>query len=104
MHGIPDILGNFAWDSRHPRKFCVQDATFPDLEGGSAFPGGVPFFLGKMVPLFFLGCQIACDTGSKLISGSSYLTWEGAAESNSWRRVEREGQFKMKWAESSGAV
>ena len=28
---------------------------------------------------------------------------KGAAESNSWRRVEREGQFKMKWAGSSGA-
>ena len=40
----------------------------------------------------------------KLISGSSDLTWGGAFESNSWRRVEREGQRKMKWAGSSGAV
>ena len=30
--------------------------------------------------------------------------WEGAAKSNSWRRVERLGQNKMKWAGSSGAV
>ena len=30
--------------------------------------------------------------------------WEGASESNSWRQVEREGQCKMKWAGSSGAV
>ena len=41
---------------------------------------------------------------SKLISGSSGLTWEGAAKSNSWWRVERMGQYKMKWAGSSGAV
>ena len=45
---------------------------------------------------------LACET--RLISGSSDLTWEGASESNSWRRVESEGQRKMKWAESSGAV
>ena len=37
-------------------------------------------------------------------TGSSDLMWEGASESNSWRRVEREEQCKMKWAESSGAV
>ena len=37
-------------------------------------------------------------SGSKLISGSSGLTWEGAAKSNSWRWVERMGQYKMKWA------
>ena len=43
-------------------------------------------------------------SGSRLISGSSDLTWEGASESNSWRRVEREGQRKMKWAKISGAV
>ena len=43
-------------------------------------------------------------SGSRLISGSSDLTWEGASESNSWRRVEREGHCKIKWAESSGAV
>ena len=36
-------------------------------------------------------------SGSRLISGSSDLTWEGASESNSRRRVEREGQRKMKW-------
>ena len=40
----------------------------------------------------------------KLMSGSSGLTWEGAAKSNSWWRVERVGQYKMKWAGSSGAV
>ena len=31
-------------------------------------------------------------SGSRLISGSSNLTWEGASESNSWRQVEREGE------------
>ena len=32
-------------------------------------------------------------SGSKLISKSSGLTWEGAAKSNSWRQVERVGHY-----------
>ena len=44
------------------------------------------------------------DKVVRVISGSSDLTWVGASESNSRRRVEREGQRKMKWAGSSGAV
>ena len=45
----------------------MQDA---ELEEGSSskFPGGILFCLGKIVRgmLYFLGCQIACDTGSFL--------------------------------------
>ena len=44
------------------------------------------------------------QSGSRLISGSGDLTWEGTSKSNSWRQVKREGQRKMKWAESSGSV
>ena len=43
-------------------------------------------------------------SGSRLISRSSDLMWEGASVSSSWQQVEREGQCKMKWAESSGVV
>ena len=43
-------------------------------------------------------------SGSCTISGSNGLTWAGASESNSRRRAERDGQRKMKWAESSGSV
>ena len=49
MHGVMNILGNFAWGTEYPRKFSIQDAVFPDLEGGSKFSGGIPFFLGKIV-------------------------------------------------------
>ena len=49
LHGVPNILGNIAWGAEYPRKFSIQDAVFLDLEGGSKFPGGVPFFLGKIV-------------------------------------------------------
>ena len=54
-HGVPEILGIFAWGTEYPRKFSIQDAVFPDLEGGSKFPGGIPFFLGKIVR----GCRIS---------------------------------------------
>ena len=52
--GVPNILGNFTWGTKkfcieYPRKFSIQDAVFPDLEGGSKFPRVVPFFLGKVV-------------------------------------------------------
>ena len=49
LDGVPNILGNFAWGTKYPRKFSVQDAVFPGLEGGSKFSGGIPFFLGKIV-------------------------------------------------------
>ena len=49
LHGVPNILGNFAWGTKYPRKFSVQDAVFPGLEGGSKFSGGIPFSLGKIV-------------------------------------------------------
>ena len=57
LHGVPDILGNFACMEfyRYPRKFSVQDAIFPELEEGSKFPGGIPFYLGKIVQ----GCHIS---------------------------------------------
>ena len=45
LHGVPNILGNFAWGTKYPRKFSVQDAVFPGLEGGSKFSGGIPFSL-----------------------------------------------------------
>ena len=67
--------------------------------GGTVFPGGVRYSLVNNVcgVRYSLGYRIHSDTGSKSISGRSDLTWEGAADSNSWRRVEREGQFKMTW-------
>ena len=61
MHGVPNILGIFAWGTEYPRKFSIQDAVFPDLEGGSKFPEGIPFFLGKIVR----GYRIHHDTGIK---------------------------------------
>ena len=32
---------------KYPRKFSTQDAIFPDLEGGSKFPEGIPYFLHR---------------------------------------------------------
>ena len=65
MHGVPNILGNFAWGTEYPRKFSIQDAVFPALEGGSKFPWRGTIFPRKNctgMP-YFLGCQIACDKG-----------------------------------------
>ena len=66
MHGVPNILGIFAWGTEYPRKFSIQDAVFPDLEGGSKFPEGIPFFLGKIVR----GYRIHHDTGKKSVARS----------------------------------
>ena len=37
-----------------------------------------------------LSMTLTKRSGSRLISGSSDLTWEGVSESNSWRQVESE--------------